>query len=65
MSEWSWPKLTVFLWLIRKAVRLARWLLLAVAAGVAWPVTVVTAAGYLAAWLCGWPPARLYRAAVW
>jgi len=65
MSEWSWLKLTVFLWLIRKAVRLARWLLLAVAAGVAWPVTVVTAAGYLAARLRGWPPARLYRAAVW
>ncbi|MGH3195179.1 MAG: helicase HerA domain-containing protein, partial [Streptosporangiaceae bacterium] len=51
------------LWLLRKAFRLAWWLLLAVAAVAAWPLTVVVAAGYAAAWLRGWPPARLYRAA--
>jgi hypothetical protein len=39
--------------------------LLAVAAIAAWPVTMVTAAGYTAAWLRGWPPVRLYRAAAW
>jgi hypothetical protein len=65
MSVWSWLKLTVSLWLIRKAFRLVRWLLLAAAAVAAWPVTVVTGAGYLAAWLRGWPPTRLYRTAAW
>ena len=63
MTVWSWLKLTFCLWLIRKAFKLAWWLLLAVAAVAAWPVTVVAAAGYAAAWLRGWPPVRLYRAA--
>jgi Helicase HerA, central domain len=63
VTVWAWLKFTFFLWLLRKAARLAWWLLLAVAAVAAWPVTVVTAAGYGAAWLRGWPPARLYRAA--
>jgi uncharacterized protein DUF87 len=65
MTVWAWLKLTACLWLIRKAFKLAWWLLLAVAAIAAWPVTVVTAAGYTAAWLRGWPPVRLYRAAAW
>ena len=65
MTVWAWLKLTAALWLIRKAFRLTWWLLLAVAAIAAWPVTVVTAAGYTAAWLRGWPPVRLYRAAAW
>ena len=65
MTVWAWLKLTAALWLIRKALKLTWWLLLAVAAIAAWPVTVVTAAGYTAAWLRGWPPVRLYRAAAW
>src|SRR5689334_2528484 len=65
VTVWAWLKLTTALWLIRKAFRLTWWLLLAVAAIAAWPVTVVTAAGYTAAWLRGWPPVRLYRAAAW
>ena len=65
MTVWTWLKLTACLWLIRKAFKLTWWLLLAVAAIAAWPVTVVTAAGYTAAWLRGWPPVRLYRAAAW
>jgi hypothetical protein len=65
VTVWAWLKLTACLWLIRKAFRLTWWLLLAVAAIAAWPVTVVTAAGYTAAWLRGWPPVRLYRAAAW
>jgi hypothetical protein len=65
MSVWAWLKLTACLWLLRKAVRLGGWLLAAAAAAAAWPVTLVAAAGYLAAWLRGWPPARLYRAAAW
>ena len=31
----------------------------------AWPLTAVAGIGYLAAWLRGWPPARLWRAAAW
>jgi len=65
MSVWTWLKFTACLWLIRRAVRLAWWLLLAAAAVAAWPLTLVTAAGYTAAWLRGWPPVRLYRAAAW
>jgi hypothetical protein len=65
MSVWSWVKLAVGLWLLRKAVKVAGWLLLVALAVAAWSVTVVTAAGYAAAWLRGWPPGRLYRAAAW
>ena len=65
MSVWSWLKLVTFLWLIRKAARLTGWLLLVVAAAAVWPVTVVAAVGYAAAWLRGWPPVRLYRTAAW
>ena len=59
MSVWTWVKLTVCLWLIRKAFKAAGWLLLAAVAAAAWPVTLVALTGYAAAWLRGWPPARL------
>jgi len=65
MSVWSWLKLTLCLWLLHKAVKAMGWLLLAALAAAVWPVTVVAAAGYAAAWLRGWPPVRLYRAAAW
>jgi hypothetical protein len=65
VSIGSWLKFVTLLWLLRKGSRLARWLLLAAAAIAAWPVTTVAAAGYTAAWLRGWPPARLHRAAGW
>jgi hypothetical protein len=65
MSVWGWLKLAVGLWLIRKAVRAGGWLALAALAVAAGPVTLVGSAGYLAAWWCGWPAARLYRAAAW
>ena len=56
MSVWSWLKLTVSLWLLRKAFKQAGWLLLAAPAVAAWPVTLVAAAGSVAAWRRGWPP---------
>ena len=65
MSVWSWLKLTGCLWLLRKAVKAGKWLLLAAAGIATWPVTLVAVTGYAAAWLRGWPPARLYRAAAW
>lgn len=38
MTVWSWLKLAVCLWLIRKAAKVTGWLLLAAAAVAAWPV---------------------------
>ena len=63
MTVWSWLRFTVTLWLLRKAVKLTGWLLLALLALVLWPLTIVTIVSYTAAWLRGWPPARLRRAA--
>jgi hypothetical protein len=65
MSVWSWLKLTMFVWLLRKTVKFTGWLLLVTALLAAWPVTLVAVVGYLAAWLRGWPPVRLYRTAAW
>ena len=63
MTVMAWLRLTLSLWLLRKAVKLAGWLLLALLALALWPVTIVTIVAYTAAWLRGWPPARLRRAA--
>ena len=65
MSVWSWLKLTVCLWLLGKAARAAGWLAAFAAVIAAWPLTLVIAAGYLAAWWRGRPPAWLRRAAAW
>ena len=63
MTVMSWLRFTVTLWLLRKGFKVAGWLLLLAVAVALWPVTAVTAAGYVAARLRGWPPARLRRAA--
>jgi hypothetical protein len=63
MSVLSWVGRTA--WRPRQVSGLARWLLLVVAAGAVWPVTVVTGAVCLAARLRGWPAARLGRQAGW
>jgi hypothetical protein len=65
VTAWPLARAVVVVWLLRKAVKLAGWLLLAALVAAAWPVTITAAAGYLAAWLRGWPPARLRRAAAW
>jgi hypothetical protein len=65
VSIWGWLKLTIAIWLFRRALKLTGWLLAAAVAVAAWPITVVAAVGYGAAWLRGWPPARLWRAAAW
>jgi hypothetical protein len=64
MTVMSWIRFTIVLWLLRKAVKGLRWLLLAALAVAFWPVTIVTGCGYLAAWGRGWPAARLRRAAL-
>jgi hypothetical protein len=53
------------LWLIRKSFKAFGWLLVTAAAVAAWPLTIAAATGYLAAWLRGWPPTRLWHAAAW
>src|SRR5580658_5136619 len=65
MSLWSFLKLSVGLWLVRKAVKAAGWLAAFAAVIAAWPLTLVIAAGYVAAWWRGRPPAWLRRAALW
>jgi hypothetical protein len=65
MTVWSWVKLTMCLWLLRKAVKAILFMLLAALAVALWPLTLVVIAAYTAAWLRGWPPARLRRAAAW
>jgi hypothetical protein len=65
MSTGSWIRMTVGLWLLRKALKGTGWLLLAATFVAAWPLTLVTTAGFAAAWWRGWPPVRLCRAAAW
>jgi hypothetical protein len=64
MSVWSWLRLAAYLWLLRKAAWVAKWVLLGLLALAAWPVTLVTVAGCTAAWLRGWPAVRLRWAVV-
>jgi hypothetical protein len=61
----GWLKLTIAVWLFRKLLKLTGWLIMAAAAVAAWPMTILAAIGYAAAWLRGWPPARLWHAACW
>ncbi len=49
----------------RLAARTLARLALAAVLVVAAPVTLTAAVSYWVAWLGGWPPARLYRAALW
>jgi hypothetical protein len=65
VTVWSWLRLTIALWLLRKTLKLTAWLLLAVIVIAAWPVTLTAAVSYLTAWLRGWPAVRLYRIAAW
>jgi hypothetical protein len=65
VSIWGWLKLTIAIWLFRQLLKLTGWLLVTAVAVAAWPVTIVAAAGFGAAWLQGWPPSRLWRAAAW
>jgi hypothetical protein len=51
--------------MIRLALRLTVAALVAAVLLAAAPVALVTAAAVIAAWWCGWPPRRLYEAALW
>ncbi len=60
---WWYLRARFTLWLLRAAGRVIRWLALAALLAAAAPVTIVTAVGLAGAWLRGWPPARMRRAA--
>jgi hypothetical protein len=62
---WWYLRLRFTLWLLRAAWRVIRWLALVAVLAAAAPVTLVAAVGFLGAWLRGWPPAKLRRAAWW
>jgi len=62
---WWYLRARFALWLLRAAGRAIRWLALAAVLAAAAPVTLAAAVGYAGAWLRGWPPARLRRAACW
>jgi len=56
-------QLLIWRWLLRWGIRLARWTIAAVVMIAAAPVTAVTLTAVTTAWLRGWPPSRLRRAA--
>jgi hypothetical protein len=62
---WWYLRARLIIWLIKMAGRVIRWVVLVAVLAAAAPVTIVAAAGYTGAWLRGWPPARLRRAACW
>ena len=64
MIAW-YVRLAFARWLVRTTGRVIRWALLAAVLTAAAPVTIVAGVGVVGAWLRGWPPARLRRAALW
>jgi hypothetical protein len=62
---WAYLQLRAFLWLLRMAARLLAFAAVLAVLVAAAPVTLVAAVGLAGAWLRGWPPARLRRAAAW
>jgi hypothetical protein len=65
VTFWAYLRFRLLLWALRQAGRLLKWVVLAGVLAAAAPVTLVAAVGYAGAWLRGWPPARLWRAALW
>ena len=62
---WFYAQLLLWQHALKWAARLTKWTVTAAAMTAAAPVTVVTIAALTVAWLRGWPPARLRRAAAW
>jgi hypothetical protein len=63
--SWAYLRFRALLWLLQATGRLLAFASLAAVLVAAAPVTLVAAAGLAGAWLRGWPPARLWRAARW
>jgi hypothetical protein len=62
---WWYLRARLVLWLLGVTGRVLRWAVLAAVLIAAAPVTLVAGVGFAGAWLRGWPPARLRRAACW
>ncbi|MGI8449510.1 MAG: hypothetical protein ACR2MP_20485, partial [Streptosporangiaceae bacterium] len=65
VTFWAYLRFQVLLWGLRAAWRLLKWAVTAAVLVAAAPVTIVAAVAYAGAWLRGWPPAKLWRAAAW
>jgi hypothetical protein len=65
VTIWWLIRLRLATWVLKAAWQVTRWILTAAILVAAAPVTIVAAVGFASAWLRGWPPARLYRAALW
>jgi hypothetical protein len=62
---WAYLQLRALVWLLRMTGRLLAAAALVALLVAAAPLTLVAAVGLFGAWLRGWPPARLWRAAGW
>ena len=62
---WWYLHARLLLWLLHVTGRAVRWAVLFAVLAAAAPVTAVAAVGFAGAWLRGWPPAKLRRAACW
>ena len=62
---WAYLQVRAFVWLLRMTGRLLLFAAVAALLVAAAPVTLVAAVALAGAWLRGWPPARLRRAAAW
>jgi hypothetical protein len=62
---WAYLQFRAFVWVVRMTGRLLALAALAALLVAAAPITLVAAVGLAGAWLRGWPPARLWRAACW
>jgi hypothetical protein len=62
---WWYLRARFTLLLLRVIGRVLRWAVLAAILSAAAPVTIVAGVGFAGAWLRGWPPAKLRRAACW
>lgn len=65
MTFWAYLRFQVLLWALRTTGHVLKWAITAAVLILAAPVTVVAAVAYAGAWLRGWPPAKLWRAAAW
>ena len=65
VTFWAYLRFHLLIWTLHTAWRVLRWALTAAVLIAAAPITLVAAIAYAGAWLRGWPPARLWRAAAW
>jgi hypothetical protein len=65
VTFWAHLRFHLLLQGLRAAWRVLRWAITAAVLAAAAPVTIVAAIAYTGAWLRGWPPAKLWRAAAW